>query len=245
MATLQVVLTSAHCVKGKSSESLQARLGEWDTQTNNEPFPHSDHDVMKIISNPDFNSSNLYNDIALLVLQTPVKLSAHINTICLPPQNFKFDNQICFASGWGADAFGKQGQYRVNLKKLELPVVPLRSCQDRLRTTKLGSSFKLHQNFLCAGGELGIDTCVGKLSRKSFSKQKTNFLLQGDGGSPLVCQIPGEPKFFVQAGIVAWGIECGHEGIPGVYANVAKFREWIDKEMDLLGYGTGSYSFEM
>lgn len=67
--------------------------------------------------------------------------------------------------------------------------------------------------------------------------------LSGDGGSPLVCPIPKAEEYYHQAGIVSWGIECGQEGIPGVYTNVAKFRSYIDKEMIDLGFGTRSYSF--
>jgi secreted trypsin-like serine protease len=59
-----------------------------------------------------------------------------------------------------------------------------------------------------------------------------------------VCPFPGRDNIYYQAGIVAWGIECGQENIPGVYANVAKFRSWIDSEMNDLGYGTGSYTIE-
>lgn len=36
----------------------------------------------------------------------------------------------------------------------------------------------------------------------------------GDGGSPLVCPIPGRYQQYYQAGIVAWGIGCGTE-VPG------------------------------
>lgn len=150
---------------------LSVRLGEWDTQTTKEILPHSDHQVAQIIMHPDFNSSNLHNDVALLVLRNPAQLAVHINTICLPPQNYKFNHNTCFASGWGADKFGHEGLYRANLKKLELPVVSLKDCQDSLRTTKLGPRFKLNINFMCAGGERDIDTCTG------------------DGGSPLVCPV--------------------------------------------------------
>lgn len=41
-----------------------------------------------------------------------------------------------------------------------------------------------------AGGEPGKDTC------------------KGDGGSPLVCPIPGRVDRYYQSGIVAWGIGC-------------------------------------
>jgi plasma kallikrein len=138
-----------------------------DTQTTAEILPHSDHEIDQIIIHPDFGQANLYNDIALIVLKNPAQLAVHINTVCLPPQNFKFDGENCFASGWGTDKFGRNDLYRVNLKKLELPAVPLRDCQESLRTTKLGPRFKIHTNFMCAGGERDVDTCTG------------------DGGSPL------------------------------------------------------------
>lgn len=33
-----------------------------------------------------------------------------------------------------------------------------------------------------------------------------SILLQGDGGSPLICPLRDQPGRYVQAGIVAWGI---------------------------------------
>lgn len=162
-----VILTGAHCVNGKNPAQLRVRLGEWDTQTEREILAHADHGVYKIIVHKDFGTANLHNDIALLVLKTPAQLAVHINTVCLPPQNYKFDHNTCFASGWGKDKFGYEGIYRANLKKLELPVVPLRNCQDSLRTTKLGSRFKIDTSFMCAGGELDVDACTGKFDNKN------------------------------------------------------------------------------
>lgn len=156
-----VILTAAHCVNGKEVASLRVRLGEWDTMTLNEIFPHSDHEVAKVIVHPGFGTTNLYNDIALLVLKTPAKLSVVVNPVCLPPQNYKFQNHKCTASGWGVDDFGAVGLYRNNLKMIDLPLVSPKQCQDSLRATKLGPRFKLHTSFMCAGGERGIDTCTG------------------------------------------------------------------------------------
>merc|ERR1712211_54213 len=48
---------------------------------------------------------------------------------------------------------------------------------------------------------------------------------------------------YVQAGIVAWGIGCGEDGTPGVYADVAKASCWIDSAITC-NYGdvSGSYN---
>ncbi|XP_062555591.1 phenoloxidase-activating factor 2-like [Armigeres subalbatus] len=208
-----VILTAAHCVANKQQDTLLVRAGEWDTQTRNELYPHSDRRVREVIIHERFNKGALFNDVALLILDQPFEFAENIQPVCLPPRNHIFDNNRCFASGWGKNIFGKEGKYQVILKKVELPVVPHQSCQSSMRTTRLGLRFILDKSFVCAGGEVGQDTC------------------RGDGGSPLVCPIPGNPTHYYQAGIVAWGIGCGEKGIPGVYANVAGFRDWIDQQL--------------
>merc|ERR1711918_256146 len=44
----------------------------------------------------------------------------------------------------------------------------------------------------------------------------------GDGGSPLVCPSYQDPDTYIQAGIVAFGVGCGDDGIPGVYSDVSR-----------------------
>lgn len=60
--------------------------------------------------------------------------------------------------------------------------------------------------------------------------------MQGDGGSPLMC--PNNDGSFVQAGIVAWGIGCGTDGIPAGYVNVASYTCWIKMVIENQG-GSG------
>eukprot|EP00091_Calanus_sinicus_P021991 TRINITY_DN6759_c0_g1_i1.p1 TRINITY_DN6759_c0_g1~~TRINITY_DN6759_c0_g1_i1.p1 ORF type:complete len:125 (-),score=31.94 TRINITY_DN6759_c0_g1_i1:171-545(-) len=63
---------------------------------------------------------------------------------------------------------------------------------------------------LCAGGGAGRDGC------------------EGDSGGPLTVDFGGQ---HVLAGVVSWGIGCGQVGHYGVYADIAFFRNWIDKNI--------------
>ncbi|XP_025161569.1 uncharacterized protein LOC105191948 [Harpegnathos saltator] len=209
----KAVLTAAHCVNGKQPHELKIRAGEWDTMTKSEVFPHQDRDVETIVVHEKFHSGALFNDYALLILKEPVEYAENVDIVCLPETGMIFDGSKCFASGWGKDVFGKEGRYQVILKRVELPIVPHNSCQDILRTTRLGNYFRLDKSFICAGGEAGKDTC------------------KGDGGSPLVCPLKNDPRRYVQAGIVAWGLGCGEDGTPGVYASISNGRNWIDEQM--------------
>lgn len=210
----KVVLTAAHCVESVSSKQLKVRAGEWDTRNTNERWPHQDRDISEKIIHERYYKRAVYNDIALLVLSETVTFAENVNTICLPPRGMAFDGRRCLMSGWGKDNFGRKGKFQPILKKIELPVVSRRECQNSLRKTKLGRYFRLHNSFVCAGGEMGQDSC------------------KGDGGSPLVCSITNAENRFYQAGIVSWGIGCKTAEIPAAYVNVAMFRPWIDAQMN-------------
>jgi len=207
-----VVLTAAHCVDKfrQSPGELKVRCGEWDTQHETEPYPHQDRQVVDLEIHPEFEARNLRNDFAVLFTNEDFVLSSHIDTTCLPQPGETFDGTTCFATGWGKDKFGATGEYQVVLKEIDLPVVNHDDCQDSLRETRLGGKFKLDDSFVCAGGINGKDTC------------------KGDGGSPLVCPSSQDPNTYIQAGIVAWGIGCGEDGTPGVYADVSQASCWID-----------------
>ncbi|KAH8295237.1 hypothetical protein KR018_009014 [Drosophila ironensis] len=221
----QVILTAVHCVQTHSPESFIVRAGEWDSQTTKERLPYQERPVKSIIKHSQFNSRNVANDFALVVLAEPVILNDHINVVCLPQQGaIPAASITCFSTGWGKDVFGSKGKYSVIMKRVPLPVVDFNSCQERLRNTRLGPKFALDRSFMCAGGQKGVDTC------------------QGDGGAPLVCPIGIPSEFrYQQSGIVAWGIGCNDE-VPAAYANVALARDWIDKQMLANGFGTAVYT---
>ncbi len=150
-------------------------------------------------------------------------MTDNVFPVCLPDveldsgaqtlSGYGYDPKECVATGWGKDAWGAEGQYQVVMKQVQMDLVESNQCQDRLRDTKLGRFFRLHSSFVCAGGAEGVDTC------------------KGDGGGPLVCPVrddDGNVSNYVQVGIVAWGIECGGGGVPGVYANINEGRCFLE-----------------
>ncbi|XP_047542273.1 phenoloxidase-activating factor 2-like isoform X1 [Vanessa atalanta] len=216
-----VVLTAAHVVSGPE---LFIRAGEWDTQSNNELYPLQDRHISEIVIHDEFNSRNLFNDIALIFLTKPLELAPNVGLVCLPAQNVPVQEGVrCISTGWGKDKYGKNSPFRVVMKKVEVPTINNEICQSALRSTRLGRFFQLHSSFMCAGGEEDVDTC------------------QGDGGSPLVCPIGNDR--YIQNGIVAWGISCGLKDTPGAYTNVTNFRSWIDNHVIAKGYDPAVYTY--
>ncbi|XP_070139525.1 phenoloxidase-activating factor 2-like [Drosophila kikkawai] len=211
LIALNVVLTAHHTTKDYRSDEIIVRAGEWDFKTRTEVFPYVEVGVRKIVRYPSFDRRTGTNNIALLFLTKPFVRSRHIGPICLPSSTQRFDGRRCIVSGWGKDAV-EQNSFMTILKKVDLPVVSSRTCERQLTIHK-GPTFKLHDSWLCAGGEEGKDACFG------------------DGGSPLACQLEDDPDRFEQAGIVNWGIGCGQANTPAVYTDVAKFRNWIDEQI--------------
>jgi len=220
-----VILTAAHCVDNVGDEinKIVVRCGEWDTRDEVEPIVHQDIKAEQIFIHPGFVKRNLANDFAIIVTEDYYVLNDHIDTICLPePNDQHFNEQNCVATGWGKDEFGREGKYEVIMKQVEMNMVDHGQCENILQGTRLGQFFKLHKSFTCAGGEKDEDACTG------------------DGGGPLVCPDPN--GVYYQSGIIAWGLGCGEEGIPGVYADVREGLGFIDYATKCaLGEGTDYY----
>lgn len=200
----QWVLTVAH--KITSPQSLRVRVGDYNLAVPNEfpEFPHQEANVVQVVFHPSFNPTNLKNDVALLRLETPVKLDKHINLACIPEKFQTFYGQRCWVSGWGENA---DRSFQPILREVDLPIIEEFSCEEQFRRTRLGNTFTLDKEaFLCAGGERGKDAC------------------RGDGGAPLVCD---ENGIFTVVGLVAWGIGCGQNQVPGAYVNIATYSDFI------------------
>ncbi|XP_046807736.1 uncharacterized protein LOC111683517 isoform X2 [Lucilia cuprina] len=204
----QHVITAAHCIKSQNGFDLRARLGEWDVNHDVEFFPYIERDVVSVQIHPEYYAGTLDNDLAVLKLDHPVDFTKnpHISPACLPDKFSDFTGARCWTTGWGKDAFGDQGKYQNILKEVDVPILSHHQCENQLRQTRLGYSFKLNPGFVCAGGEEGKDAC------------------KGDGGGPLVCERGG---VWNVVGVVSWGIGCGQVNVPGVYVKVSHYLDWI------------------
>lgn len=212
-----VILTAAHLVVEMMPELLVARAGDHNILNEIDSDELQERNVVNIILHEELFIRALINDIALIVVKRPFQMNDRVNTICLPPQNFETGKGVmCTACGWGKDGEGHKGKYQATLKKVDLPIVDRNQCESRLRETRLGQYFKLNPSLMCAGG-LGFDTC------------------KGDGGSPLLCEIPYSKYRFYQTGIVAGGLGCDGN-IPGIYVNVAHFTDWISEQLSFVGH---------
>ncbi|GIY11093.1 phenoloxidase-activating factor 1 [Caerostris darwini] len=202
------IITIAHCVDKfyDNQPNMIVRLGEWDTQVKDEISPHEDFGVEEIMIHPGYRFTNLHNDIAVIRLNRTVVFKPHIDSACLPRDEDDFTGHNCVATGWGTNAY-RSGHFSLIMKEIHLPVISNADCQAMLRRTRLGPRFRLYENFLCAGGQAKEDAC------------------KGDGGGPLACY--REDNTYAVAGLVSWGIDCGTQGVPGVYVNVKKYTDWI------------------
>jgi plasma kallikrein len=203
----KAVLTAAHAISGKNPRKIVLRAGEWNLENEKEMPKHQDRNIANIFVHQEFDRLNLLHNVALLIADNNFDLTAHVNTICLPTNLNYVGGDDCLVTGWGKDKFGEEGTYQKFLKKIDMPVVAKRDCEEKISKTVLGPDFKLKEGKLCAGGQEGKDACTG------------------DGGSPLVCEMEyGNSVVYFQVGIVASALagQCGQKDVPAFYTKVSE-----------------------
>jgi Trypsin len=80
-------------------EDIIVRLGEYDVGEEQE-LPFQDIHVRSVVINGGYHSGTLRNDIAILLLNAPARLSAYIKPACLPPPQ-DLSGMVCTVTGWG------------------------------------------------------------------------------------------------------------------------------------------------
>ena len=94
----QHILTAAHCTEHASEGGISAFLGEHDIRYK---LGH-DVTISKVTDHPDYNPSNLDNDLSILTLASAVTFSPSVLPVCLPGYvNKSYQGEVATVTGWG------------------------------------------------------------------------------------------------------------------------------------------------
>ena len=203
------VLTAAHCAKAMQRASDASYFIREGT-TDLTSNKRRDVPVSRIFIFDKYDSDRTLNDAALLELA---------GSASSPPQTLLGRQQIdqtikprSFTTVVGFGLTTEDGSPSANLLQVDVPVVSQEDCK------RVYGGQNLTNATFCAGTkEGGKDSC------------------QGDSGGPaFMATQSGQPA---QVGIVSWGHGCGRPGVPGVYASVGYFEDWIrSKAKDVVFY---------
>lgn len=93
-----------------NARQFTVRLGDVDLRRDDEPSAPETYYVTEVRGHHKFSRVGFYNDIAILVLDRPVKRSKYVIPLCLPPKSSKTDTfvgQSPTVVGWGTTYYGK------------------------------------------------------------------------------------------------------------------------------------------
>ncbi|XP_034473261.1 trypsin [Drosophila innubila] len=146
-----------------------------------------------------YNSELMVNDVAVIKLSSPVRQSAKIRAIELADKT-PASGTPAVVSGWGTTCFLFCSSPNT-LQEVDVKLLQQKECASE----EYSYGSKIMDTMLCADGDGDKkDAC------------------QGDSGGPLV-------SLGQLVGVVSWGNGCAWSGYPGVYADVASLKSWIEK----------------
>jgi hypothetical protein len=192
------IITAAHCLEDLADTTLYISAGV----TNRMDIKNNLTEVKAVITHPNYDSTQIKNDIALLYVEE--KQKSFINIDLKLPDDWQH-NELT------AIGFGNTSSYGVLmsefLQSVRLKSITLEEC---INTNPLYSILKLDPSQLCTTSSKGYgkDTC------------------QGDSGGPLL-HTDGNQNILV--GITSFGIGCAQRNMPGISTFVPYYKDWIQK----------------
>ncbi|MEM7020528.1 MAG: serine protease, partial [Pseudomonadota bacterium] len=220
----QWVLTAAHCFLDASNMAVDPAAGgrtrvlmgsDSDDTQPGLPVPAGATQAMssRVIIHPSYNpaqgspNSNDF-DIALLELQTPITGRQTLPLLSSTAPAFTAETQFIIA-GWGSTAVGPDGmggETGINSSNTLLQAAQ-RFVTEAECINAYGGG--ITANMICANG---------------LNASDTSDTCQGDSGGPMVL---ASGASFIQVGVVSFGNSCGNPQVPGVYARVSQFNDFI------------------
>ena len=82
------MVSSNSCRRVGEASKIKVRCGEWDTESVSEQYEHQERAARNISTHPGFKPNDLYNDVAIILVESEFIIDHHVDTICLPNQVF-------------------------------------------------------------------------------------------------------------------------------------------------------------
>lgn len=131
---------------------LTVHLGDYDIRTNAE-IKHIEKRVKRVVRHRGFDSRTLYNDVAILTLDSPVTLSRQVRPICLPASGDNFAGSFATVIGWGS--LRESGPQPATLQEVDIKIWQNSECRVKYGAAAPGG---IVEHMLCAG-QASRDSC--------------------------------------------------------------------------------------
>ncbi|KAF5287279.1 hypothetical protein FQR65_LT02152 [Abscondita terminalis] len=155
----RLVLTAAHCLEKMSVGFFTINVGMIDVTD----ATRTKYTVKQMFVHQNYNSTQFFNDIGLLVTHIPIVFNANVHEIKLY-EGYLTGEKTCVATGWGALAY--EGKSPIMLQMLTTSTITNQRCKDMQRSAPP----PIFENTnICTYREKGKGLC------------------SGDSGGPLVC----------------------------------------------------------
>ncbi|XP_075711039.1 granzyme A-like [Rhinoderma darwinii] len=159
LISLKWILTAGHCQKrGSIATILLGAQSSTKWEKGNQIF-----DVSRSIQHPQYNSSDLKNDLRLIRLRGRAKIGKTVQLLPLPDtfEDIK-EGTVCETAGWG---WTEENSEADSLREVNITILNREKCQ-----TIWKNRADITKNLICTTvGPKGQDTCIG------------------DSGGPLIC----------------------------------------------------------
>ncbi|KAJ8910434.1 hypothetical protein NQ315_012576 [Exocentrus adspersus] len=215
LITERHVLTAAHCITVPRTKvvvnpsNILISLGKYNLNVFDEQL--QDRGVSNLFVHPQYNHSNLFNDIAVVELSTSVRVTNYVRPCCLWNGDSNLNavvGKIGTVVGWG---LSEDKKFSHKLMQAKMPVVPTDECFYSSQEYR----WYLHQSNYCAGFRNGTAVC------------------NGDSGGAMVFPRKGpngQPVWYIR-GIVSSSLKPSQELCDtshyNIFTDVAKHSKWI------------------
>ena len=206
------VITAAHCLINKDYSRIKISFGDWNQRAKEDgevkifASGFTNHEMFR---NHGESYAEMYDDIGIIKLASPLSWSDQIQPICLPSKA-PVGGQMCTVIGWGAT---ENTGDKNTLRDVNVPIVARSICTQSGWIPRI----RLQNTQICAGYAEGLrDSC------------------QGDSGGPLFRT--NEDGFYELVGLVSWGYGCAEAFLPGIYQNVFDYVDWIKENSGPVEY---------